>query len=194
MLYNPISDASSHLHMTSSHLEDIMLTFERQLLSLLGVPELPQGVTLLESAASPSDWQLDALLRRRAVENVQDTVETLQSIIKLVDQIKNMPVKGDVRGDIRDALAASDMTFDTASKSAASTLLHSSRALTLSSRAFFNPGMLALLYFPPEHTYAVYAPLFAPISLPLIAPIVKELLSWWKGRRRAKSGIRQKAE
>lgn len=70
-------------------------------------------------------------------------------------------------------------------------LLHSSRALTLSSRAFFNPGMLALLYFPPEHTYAVYAPLFAPVSLPLIAPVVRELLSWLKAKKAAR---KQKVE
>ena len=73
-----------------------------------------------------------------------------------------------------------------APKSAALALLHSSRALTLSSRAFFNPGMLALLYFPPEHTYAVYAPLFAPISLPLVTPVIRELLARWKASRTAK--------
>jgi len=197
VLYNPPSDMSSHTRMTSPHLQNILLTFKYQFLSLLGVPELPPGVFSSESTLS--DWQLDALLRRRTLENVHDSTETLQSIVKLVDRIKNMPVKEDVRGDIQDALLASDMTHEATSKSAALALLHSSRALTLSSRAFFNPGMLALLYFPPEHMYAVYAPLFAPISLPLIAPVVKDILAWWKARKanerkRAEERVRQKAD
>jgi phosphatidylinositol glycan class S len=93
--------------MTSPHLQNILLTFKSQFLSLLGVPELPSGVFSSESTLS--DWQLDALLRRRTLENVHDSTETLQSIVKLVDRIKNMPVKEDVRGDIQDALLASDM-------------------------------------------------------------------------------------
>jgi hypothetical protein len=34
--------------------------------------------------------------------------------------------------------------------------------------AFFDAGVLELLYFPDEHKYAVYAPLFLPILPPLI--------------------------
>jgi GPI-anchor transamidase subunit S len=60
---------------------------------------------------------------------------------------------------------------------------YSSEALALASRAFFSPGMLALLYFPAEHTYAVYAPLFAPISLPLLVALVREIKDWKRARR-----------
>ena len=65
-------------------------------------------------------------------------------------------------------------------------LQNSIQALILSSRAFFNPGMLAMLYFPPEHKYAVYTPLFAPISAPLIVATLKELASILKARRKRK--------
>ena len=61
----------------------------------------------------------------------------------------------------------------------------SARALTHASRAFFNPGMLALLYFPAEHTYAVYTPLFASIAAPLVGAVVRELSAWRKARRGA---------
>jgi phosphatidylinositol glycan class S len=54
----------------------------------------------------PSDWQLDALLRRRALQNVQGTQDTLHSIVKLVDQIDNMPVGQVVRDDVLDALTS----------------------------------------------------------------------------------------
>lgn len=187
VVHNFPSDTTSHLHMTSDHLESIFSAFRLQLSSLLGAPELPKGVVSLDSAPI-SQWQMDSLLRQRSLENVVSTTETLHSIIKLVDQIENMPVKEDVKGDVQDALDSLELTYES-SDSANSALEHSSRALTLSSRAFFNPGMLALLYFPPEHTYAIYAPLFAPVSLPLMAPVVREFIAW----RRAK-WAKQKAE
>jgi phosphatidylinositol glycan class S len=108
ILYNPPSDLPYHVHMSPSHLEPVISTFRRQLSALLGIPELPSGVVSIDSG-SLSAWQLDALLRHRALENVQGSTETLQSIVKLVDQIKNMPVKQDVRGDIQDALTAFEM-------------------------------------------------------------------------------------
>ena len=181
VVHNFPSDMVSHLHMTPDHLESIFSAFRLQLFSLLGSPELPKGVVSLDSTPI-SQWQMDSLLRQRSLENVLSTTETLHSIIKLVDQIENMPVKEDVKGDIQDALDSLELTYKS-SDSANSALEHSSRALTLSSRAFFNPGMLALLYFPPEHTYAIYAPLFAPVSLPLLAPVVREFLAWRKARR-----------
>lgn len=167
--------------MTSDHMEEIFSAFRLQLFSLLGIPELPKGVVSLDGTHI-SRWQMDTLLRQRSVENVMSTTETLDSITKLVNQIENMPVKEDVKGDIQNALDSLEMTYKS-SDSAKMALEYSARALTLSSRAFFNPGMLALLYFPPEHTYAVYAPLFAPVSLPLIAPVVREFLAWRKAKR-----------
>jgi phosphatidylinositol glycan class S len=55
-------------------------------------------------------------------------------------------------------------------------------ALTYSSRAFFNPGMVGQLYFPAEHKYAIYM-LFAPASMPLIVTLIKELRSWRKSKK-----------
>jgi len=181
IIHNFPSNMTSHLPMTSDHLESIFSAFRLQLLSLLGVSELPKGVASLDNTPL-SQWQMDSLLRQRSLENVVSTTETLHSIVKLVDQIENMPVKEDVKGDIQNALDSLELTYKS-SDSAKSALEHSAQALTLSSRAFFNPGMLALLYFPPEHTYAIYAPLFAPVSLPLIAPVVREFLAWRKTKR-----------
>lgn len=187
VVYNPPTDMTSRLHMNFDLLENIFASFRFQLLSLLGVPKLPKGVVCLDDAPL-SQWQMDSLLRQRSLENVVSATETLDSIVKLVNQIENMPVKEDVRGDIQTALDSLQLTYKS-SDSAESALGYSARALTLSSRAFFNPGMLALLYFPPEHTYAIYAPLFAPVSLPLIAPVVREFLAWRKAK-----GVKQKTE
>ena len=77
----------------------------------------------------------------------------------------------------------------TSKQSSTLALQYSANALTLASRAFFNPGMLALLYFPAEHKYAVYTPLFASIAAPLIAAVVREALAWRKARRAAAAAL-----
>jgi phosphatidylinositol glycan class S len=43
--------------------------------------------------------------------------------------------------------------------------------------------MLALLYFPAEHKYAVYTPLFASAVIPLIVAALKEFRAWRKQRK-----------
>lgn len=59
--------------------------------------------------------------------------------------------------------------------------------------------MLAMLYFPAEHTWAVYTPLFAPIGVPLFVAILREIRQWRKARqdearRRAKGKGRMDGE
>ena len=171
-------------------------SFSNQLLALLGVAKLPPGLerSNLDHTDVLSDWQLDALLRRRTFENAQGSQDTLSSIVKLIDKIENMPVGDGVRDDVQNALHAlmkasdyskcrhdyldSDRTmqmFDSSSASLHQTFTYSAEALSLASRAFFNPGMLALLYFPAEHKYAVYTPLFASTIIPLTVAALREI-------------------
>lgn len=96
-------------HLTKASLDPVFATFQVQLASLLGLSGLPPRVR--SDMAEPSiitEWELDALMRRRALENVKSTKETLRSIVRLVDQIENMPVGHDVLGDVQDALTALD--------------------------------------------------------------------------------------
>lgn len=107
VLYNPTSESSPHL--TPPDLQPIMQSFTSQLLALLGVPSLPYSVRSAQPPSSPlTDWQIDALLRRRVIENTDKSRETLDSIVQLVDQIGNMPVGANVRGDVEGALDALD--------------------------------------------------------------------------------------
>lgn len=53
--------------------------------------------------------------------------------------------------------------------------------------------MLALLYFPDEHKYAIYTPLFGPVAVPLIVALIKEI-KLWKENRKAKREGKVKAE
>lgn len=49
--------------------------------------------------------------------------------------------------------------------------------------------MLALLYFPAEHTYAVYTPLFASVAAPLIAAVLREVLAWKRSRQQERKDV-----
>jgi len=90
---------------------DIFSIFRSQLLTLLGVPSLPTGVELAKQKTGEgvqfpplSEWQIDALLRRRMRENVEGASQTLRSIVSLVEKLENMPVGMDVKGDVLRAL------------------------------------------------------------------------------------------
>ncbi|KAG8216867.1 phosphatidylinositol-glycan biosynthesis class S protein-domain-containing protein [Butyriboletus roseoflavus] len=186
-ILNRHADGAMVTHLTAADLVPVFAAFSSQLAALLGVPSLPGGVR--SEVASPlSDWQLDALLRHRTLENILNSQQTLQSIVKLVDQIEAMPVDQKVRGDVHNALSALEEAYQSAVESPAVPLRWSSEALSLASHAFFNPGMLAMLYFPAEHKYAVYTPLFASISVPLIVALGREIYAWRMERRAARNG------
>lgn len=92
-------------HLTAADLVPVFSAFSNQLTALLGVPSLPRGVS--SEVASPlSDWQLDALLRHRTLQNILNSQQTLDSIMKLVDQLESMPVDQKVRGYVHNALSA----------------------------------------------------------------------------------------
>ncbi|KAJ7792947.1 phosphatidylinositol-glycan biosynthesis class S protein-domain-containing protein [Mycena olivaceomarginata] len=185
VIYNPPADVQTTAPFPAPALTAVFTTFAAHLLALLGVPALPPSVSTSASDVPHTTpltaWQLDALLRARALENARNAQGTLESIVSLVAQIENMPVGRDVRGDVQGALGALEEMYNTASLNR--TLSHSATAQTLASRAFFSPGMLALLYFPAEHKYAVYTPLFASALVPLVATAVKEIKAWRKQRR-----------
>lgn len=106
VIHNPVTGTSAATELPSPELHEAFSLFANQLLALLGVPALPAGVVDMAQVGEPSDWQLDALVRRRTFENAQESQDTLLSIVKLVDQIENMPVGEDVRGDVDEALEA----------------------------------------------------------------------------------------
>ncbi|KAH9061068.1 phosphatidylinositol-glycan biosynthesis class S protein-domain-containing protein [Lactarius vividus] len=187
VLLNLPTDVPPKHHLTETELDHVFSSFQTQLRRLIGVSDLPPGVQSADPDDPLTDFQLDTLYRQRALENAGSSKETLQSIIKLVHQIPNMPVGQDVRDDVRGALSALEVLYAGVWRVPASALQHSSRALTLASRAFFNPGMLALLYFPAEHKYAVYTPLFAPVAVPLVVTLLREVSAWRKDRREKRS-------
>lgn len=103
----PVTPTTPHLHLTSKNLAHPFALFDTQLKALLGIQPLPQGVQYTATSPAPlSQWQVDALVRHRVLENMHGSIDTVNSIVKLVDRIKGMPVGGTVKSDIEQALDA----------------------------------------------------------------------------------------
>lgn len=109
VILNPTEQGvAKPVELSPTNLDSIFSTFSDHLLTLLGVPKLPPDLNIIKSGGynALTEWQLDALLRHRSLENAKGAQDTLQSIVKLVDQIENMPVGQDVKGDVQEALSA----------------------------------------------------------------------------------------
>jgi phosphatidylinositol glycan class S len=106
VVLNLPANTPSKLRLTEAELDHVFSGFRAQLLRLIGVSELPPGVQSTDPSRPLTDFQLDTLYRQRTFENTGSSKETLQSIVKLVDQISNMPVGQDVRDDVLEALSA----------------------------------------------------------------------------------------
>ena len=188
----------------NQELDRTFAIFATQLSTLLGVP--PPAYTTAGSPVELQSWRTEALLRSRILESVQESVDTLAATTKLAREIANMRIGHEVRDGMHGTLKALDeVGFDSTRGIAIDKLyvflqvrsslsvndlpramLHAADALRLSSEAFFHPTMLALLYFPDEHKWAVYTPLFGPIALPLIAATVRETMAVVRARKAAR--------
>ena len=110
--------------------------------------------------------------------------------MRLAEKITILGVGRPVRDQVELALerlqaVQKSLAGDQAGASLRDALRAASEAQVHASRAFFHPTMLAMLYFPDEHKYAVYTPLFGPLLVPLLAALVREL-RYWKRVRAAK--------
>lgn len=159
-------------------LQEPMSRFTGQIRTLLGLH--------VESLAMTEPDQQRALLQaaeglewRRTLEMTRSAVETLASIVRLVNK---MPSLG-VNAKVRDEFLASLHELAFCDSSRLDTLARATSAHTHASRAFYDPSMLVTLYFPNEHKFAVYTPLFGPMVLPLILAVIRE----WKVRKRQRA-------
>lgn len=64
-------------------------------------------------------------------------------------------------------------------------LQYSKEAILASERAFFDPSLLHLLYFPDDQKFAIYIPLFLPMCVPILLSLLK-IVSEARQKRREK--------
>ena len=132
-------------------------------------------------------WEKDFLSRLKLEENLVTTRVTLQSLSHLLSKISNIVITEEVAEDVQNAVKSYD--------EAASCLgdgqppqkcFESSKdSFVTAERVFFENSLLALLYFPEDQKYAIYIPLFLPISFSFfgcILPILKEFFKRFFGK------------
>ncbi|KAJ1917547.1 GPI transamidase component [Tieghemiomyces parasiticus] len=179
------------------------VTFVTQLRNLLGVPDWSREViqplgqvfeVAVESrlaGSSLTTWEFQLLVAKRSTENVAEAATTLQSLLNLVDSIPNMVVLDRIESKVTralDHLRRFEEELD--GRRYVTAYAHAAEALSQAESAFFDPTMLALLYFPDNHKFGVYMPLFVPAFLPVLMAILKEV----KRRRNLRAAAKTKAE
>ena len=147
------------------------------------------GYALLASPVCIAEWERTALFARFLSLSLHSALHDLRALHALVDTVPHMPVEEAIAGLVAQSIEAAATArahceagrWEECGRSA----LQSS---SFAHEAFYAPSLLPSLYFPEEHVYAVYAPLFLPIGLPVLAAVVARVRQWRK-RRTKHSGI-----
>ena len=163
-----------------------------QLRSLLGLqseqPEKLRNVQYLPRTEHLITlWEKDFLSRLKLEENLVTTRVTLQSLAHLLSKISNIVITEEVAEDVQSAVKSYDESVSCLGHGQPpQTCFESSKdSFVTAERVFFENSLLALLYFPEDQKYAIYIPLFLPISFSFVGcilPILKEFFKRFFGK------------
>ncbi|XP_075445382.1 GPI-anchor transamidase component PIGS [Ascaphus truei] len=155
----------------------VMEVFLTQLRLLLGITKvLVPDDYMLETPGNEglTDWELDRLLWSRAVENIATVTTTLTSLAQLLDQIGNIVINDNVASEVYHAVSSVQVALaELEAGRLESAFQASKQAITSSEKAFFDPSLIHLLYFPDDQKFAIYIPLFLPMAVPILLSLLK---------------------
>lgn len=157
------------IYLQSHAIMDFVLYELRKIFELeVEVPINNAALVSLEQI-TPRLWEKDMYLRNSAVHLIASASSTLQSLIKLLDDIKNIVIGDHVGREIHTAYenvvkAKEHLATNDINKA----VKHARIAFIAAEKAFNDPSLLELLYFPEEQKYAIYIPLYLPIMIPVI--------------------------
>lgn len=134
----------------------------------------------------PSHFDVAFLLRRRTQDYLSMTSSSLHSLSELLSKISNIVVKNEIGDLIYSSVSHAKQSFHLLERGdLESAFQHAEAAFLASEKAFFDPSLLALLYFPDDQKYAIYIPLFLPISLPVVMSL-QGLWTYYRTRKMPK--------
>lgn len=168
--------------------KEFMEVFLAQLRSLLGLETSDRSDVVFEQPTTDAitDFELDYLTRSRTAENIASSIHTIHSLAKLLEKIQNIVIKDEIAELCYDAVNQIKLAKTALENGRLNeALIFSNRAFTASETAFFDPTLLELLYFPEDQKFAIYIPLFLPISLPLVSSLFNAI-KIWKSQRKQK--------
>ncbi|XP_017273477.1 GPI transamidase component PIG-S [Kryptolebias marmoratus] len=165
----------------------VMGVFLAQLRLLLGVPSSPPPPGFLvapRGSAGIADWELDRLMWSRSVENIATATTTITSLAQLLDQIGNIVINDNIAEQVSSAVNSLQLAVaELEAGNLKFALEFSKEAILASEKAFFDPSLLHLLYFPDDQKFAIYIPLFLPMCVPILLSLLK-IASEARQRRR----------
>lgn len=162
-------DELHQIHINSHDVMDFVLYELRKIFELeIEVPLNFASIDKLDQIA-PRLWEKDMYLRNGAVHLIASASSTLQSLIKLLDDIKNIVIGDHVAAEIHKAYenvvkAKEHLTANKIHEA----VKFAREAFIAAEKAFNDPSLLELLYFPEEQKYAIYIPLYLPIMIPVV--------------------------
>uniref|UniRef100_A0A3Q1ARF1 Phosphatidylinositol glycan anchor biosynthesis, class S n=1 Tax=Amphiprion ocellaris TaxID=80972 RepID=A0A3Q1ARF1_AMPOC len=167
----------------------VMGVFLAQLRLLLGVQSStpPPGFLVARCGSTGlADWELDRLMWSRSVENVATATTTITSLAQLLDQIGNIVINDNIAQQVSSAVTSLQLAVaELEAGNLGFALQYSKEAILASEKAFFDPSLLHLLYFPDDQKFAIYIPLFLPMCVPILLSLLK-IVSEARQRRREK--------
>ncbi|XP_069082275.1 GPI transamidase component PIG-S isoform X3 [Pleurodeles waltl] len=167
----------------------VMEVFLTQLRLLFGISKVLTPADFhMESPGDEglSDWELDRLLWTRTVENIATVTTTLTSLAQLLDQIGNIVINDSVASEVYRAVAAVQVAVSHLESGMLEFAFQASKeAITSSEKAFFDPSLLHLLYFPDDQKFAIYIPLFLPMAVPILLSLLKTAKEYKQRRKEA---------
>lgn len=157
------------VYLHSHEVMDFVLFELRKIFELeIEVPLSYASIVSLEQI-KPRLWETDMHLRNGAIHLIASASSTLQSLIKLLDDIKNIVIGDHVGAEIHEAYENVVKAKEYLAKNdIQKAVRHSRKAFIAAEKAFNDPSLLELLYFPEEQKYAIYIPLYLPILIPVI--------------------------
>lgn len=176
---------SEHWHLSSDESKLMAMSFITHLRTLLGLPSLASysiesksiNLSLIPaSSRGISEWELDALTRRRVIHNLESVAKVLKSLSLTVEQIPRLEMPDAIGSVVTEALGLIERIksigeywdYGMVSQWA-------QEASGLAEQAFSNPAILAQLSHPESHDLGVYVPLFLPLVITILGAFVREV-------------------
>jgi len=115
-----------------------------------------------------TDWELDFMMRLKIVKNLQSSVHTLYTLTKSLSKIKDIVISDQVAKRVYKSVESIRSAKNYLDDNHLERALNCSNvAFESSEKAYFDPTLIELLYFPEDQKFAIYCPLFVPIIITL---------------------------
>ncbi|KAG2734477.1 hypothetical protein G9P44_002483 [Scheffersomyces stipitis] len=167
------------VNITELELIPILEIFTSQLFQLLGLATFPK---------SPS-MRVDTLTRLTLFKNLKKTLENLHSLVKLTVSLNEISIPDETKEHVLKSIELVKLAISEINQKQNyhNSMTISSKALTISDRAFFDKEMVQQAYFPNEHKMAVFLPLLGPVTSILAIALIKILVSFKTGLKKKKA-------